>query len=77
VFPLSLDIDHPAFRAGMDRLFHVIQTRMDAAKEQRWAGRQAQARPVGVAGAATFARLYVLPVHRHALPAQVRVAPAW
>ena len=26
---------------------------------------------------ATFARLYLLPVHKHALPAQVRVAPAW
>ena len=31
VFPVSLDIDHPAFRAGMERLFHV-QTRIDAAK---------------------------------------------
>ena len=30
-----------------------------------------------VAGAATFARLYLLPVNQHALPAQVRVAPAW
>jgi magnesium-protoporphyrin IX monomethyl ester (oxidative) cyclase len=31
VFPISLDIDHPAFRAGMDRLFRM-QQRMDAAK---------------------------------------------
>jgi magnesium-protoporphyrin IX monomethyl ester (oxidative) cyclase len=30
-----------------------------------------------VAGAATFARLYLLPVNKHSLPAQVRVAPAW
>jgi len=30
-----------------------------------------------VAGAATFARLYFLPVKRHALPEQVRMVPAW
>ena len=30
-----------------------------------------------MAGAAAFARLYLLPVNRHELPAQVRVAPAW
>ena len=25
VFPVSLDIDHPAFRAGMERLFRIQQ----------------------------------------------------
>jgi len=29
------------------------------------------------AGAATFLRMYVMPVHRHELPVNVRVAPAW
>jgi magnesium-protoporphyrin IX monomethyl ester (oxidative) cyclase len=32
---------------------------------------------LGVAAAATFARLYLLPVLHHGLPAQVRMAPAW
>ena len=32
---------------------------------------------LAVAGLLTFARLYVLPVKRHDLPVQVRVAPAW
>ena len=76
VFPVSLDLDNPAFRSGLARLFH-IQTQMDAAKAQggvlgtlrraRWA----------VAGLGTFVRLYFLPVQRHDLPAQIRMAPAW
>jgi magnesium-protoporphyrin IX monomethyl ester (oxidative) cyclase len=76
VFPVSLDIDHPRFRAGMERLFH-IQTRIDAAKAQGGVIGKLRQAAWAVAGAATFARLYLLPVHKHALPAQVRVAPAW
>jgi magnesium-protoporphyrin IX monomethyl ester (oxidative) cyclase len=76
VFPVSLDIDHPAFRAGMERLFR-IQTGLDAAKAQGGVLGKIKQAGWALAGAATFARLYLLPVHRHALPAQVRVAPAW
>ena len=34
-------------------------------------------RHFALAGVATFARLYFLPVKRHARPKQVRMAPAW
>jgi magnesium-protoporphyrin IX monomethyl ester (oxidative) cyclase len=76
VFPISLDTDHPAFRAGMDRLFRLSE-RMEAAKARGGIVGRLQQAGLAVAGAATFARLYLLPVKRHALPAQVRVAPAW
>ena len=76
VFPLSLDTDHPAFRAGMDRLFRLSE-RMDAAKARGGVVGRLQQAGLAVAGAATFARLYLMPVKRHALPTQVRVAPAW
>jgi len=76
VFPLSLDIDHPAFRAGLERLFR-ISVASDKAKAQGgivgWAKRGALA----VAGLAVFARLYVLPTKGHALPENIRMAPAW
>ena len=76
VFPISLDIDHPAFRAGMTRLF-AAQTGITAAK--------AQGGPLGwikqglwaAVGAATFVRLYVLPMKQHELPAQIRMQPVW
>jgi magnesium-protoporphyrin IX monomethyl ester (oxidative) cyclase len=76
VFPVSLDIDAPAFRAGMDRLFRLSE-RMDAAKARGGIVGRLQQAGLAVAGAATFAKLYLLPVKHHALPQQVRVAPAW
>ena len=76
VFPITLDIDHPAFRDGMARLCHV-QTRMDMAKERGGVMGTLQRAGWAVIGAAAFARLYLLPVQRHALPKQVRMSPAW
>jgi magnesium-protoporphyrin IX monomethyl ester (oxidative) cyclase len=76
VFPLTLDIDHPAFRAGMERLFQV-QTRINAAKARGGLGGKISQGLWALAGVAAFAKLYLLPVKRHQLPAQVRVAPAW
>jgi magnesium-protoporphyrin IX monomethyl ester (oxidative) cyclase len=76
VFPISLDIDHPAFRAALARLSRIAQA-AERAKAQggplAWIKRGALA----AAGAAVFARLYLLPVKRHTLPQQVRMAPAW
>ena len=76
VFPISLDTDAPAFRAGMTRLFELSQ-RMDAAKAQGGLVGKLKQGALAVAGFTTFARLYFLPVQRHALPEQVRMAPAW
>jgi magnesium-protoporphyrin IX monomethyl ester (oxidative) cyclase len=76
VFPISLDHDLPAFRAGMTRLYE-LSMRMDAAKAQGGVIGKLKQAGLAVQGFATFARLYFLPVKRHDLPAQVRVAPAW
>jgi magnesium-protoporphyrin IX monomethyl ester (oxidative) cyclase len=76
VFPISLDTDAPAFRAGLSRLFEV-QTRLDEAKARGGLmGKLGQARWAAV-GALSFLKLYMLPVKRHELPAEIRVAPAW
>ncbi len=76
VFPITLDLDHPAFRAGLDRLFRIA-TAAAAAKARGGIVGRLQHAAWAVAGAATFARLYLLPVKRHDLPQQVRMAPAW
>jgi magnesium-protoporphyrin IX monomethyl ester (oxidative) cyclase len=76
VFPISLDTDHPSFRAGLSRLF-MIQTRVNEAKARGGLVGKLQQAGWAVAGAATFVRLYCLPVKRHALPAEMRIAPAW
>jgi magnesium-protoporphyrin IX monomethyl ester (oxidative) cyclase len=76
VFPLTLDIEHPGFRAGMDRLCR-ISAAADRAKAQGGVVGAIKRAGCAVAGAVTFARLFLLPVKRHDLPAQVRVQPVW
>jgi magnesium-protoporphyrin IX monomethyl ester (oxidative) cyclase len=76
VFPLTLDIDHPSFRAGMDRLCR-ISAAADRAKARGGVVGAIKRAGCAVAGAAVFARLFLLPVRRHDLPAQVRVVPVW
>ena len=76
VFPVMLDIDHPVFRKGLERLFE-LQTRMDAAKIRGGLIGNVQRAGLAAAALATFVRLYTLPVLRNELTADVRMAPAW
>jgi magnesium-protoporphyrin IX monomethyl ester (oxidative) cyclase len=76
VFPLSLDLENPKFHSGLERLRRIAVA--SAAAKSRGGLRGGLAR-IGLAAAAavTFARLYVLPVRRHALPEHVGMVPAW
>jgi magnesium-protoporphyrin IX monomethyl ester (oxidative) cyclase len=76
VFPISLDTDHPAFRAGLERLFRISEA-MARAKARGGIVGTVQRAGLAMAGAATFVRLYLRPAKRHALPQQVRMQPAW
>jgi magnesium-protoporphyrin IX monomethyl ester (oxidative) cyclase len=76
VFPLSLDLDNPTFRRGLERL-RTLSVSMAAAKARGGIFGTLQRIGYGAAAAATFARLYLLPVQRHDLPEQVRMAPVW
>jgi magnesium-protoporphyrin IX monomethyl ester (oxidative) cyclase len=76
IFPFTLDIEHPDFRAGLDRLY-ALASRHEALKQQR--GPWAALRRAGLvtAAVATFARLYFVPVRPNEAPDDVRLAPAW
>ena len=76
VFPVMLDIDNPAFRRGLERLFQ-LQTRIDAAKRRGGLIGSLQRAGLVAAALATFVRLYTLPVLRKELTADVRMAPTW
>ena len=76
VFPFTLDIDHPAFKAGLERLFRISQA-VDRAKAQGGLLGKLKQGAWAAAGVAAFVRLYLLPVKPSAMPQQVRVAPAW
>jgi magnesium-protoporphyrin IX monomethyl ester (oxidative) cyclase len=76
IFPISLDLENPAFRAGLDRLVKISVASAAAKAEGNvlgWLKRLA----LGIAGGAVLLRLYTLPVSRNELPANVRMAPNW
>ncbi|MFY9509704.1 MAG: magnesium-protoporphyrin IX monomethyl ester (oxidative) cyclase [Rubrivivax sp.] len=76
VFPFTLDIEHPVFRAGMEKLATTAMALESAKARGGWRGRIG-ALHHALSGMVTLVRLFLLPVQRHKLPAQVRVAPAW
>ncbi len=76
VFPMTLDIDDPRFRAGLERLRRIAADAETAAARGGIAGRLRKA-ACGVAAAVTFGRLYLLPTIPNEIPAEVRLAPAW
>jgi magnesium-protoporphyrin IX monomethyl ester (oxidative) cyclase len=76
VFPISLATNDPAFRAGLRRLLACSDGLARAKARGGLSGLLGRAR-WALSGALAFGRLYLHPVHRHELPAQMRVAPAW
>ena len=76
VFPLTLDIDNAAFRAGLDRLHRLTQA-IGAAERQGGVAGRVKKVALGAAAAATFARLFLIPAQDNELPQHVRLAPAW
>ena len=76
VFPLTLALDDPRFRAGLDRLVR-IGTATDAAKAQGGVFGTIKRAGLAVAAGAVLLRLYLLPAQANALPADIRLAPTW
>ena len=71
-----LDIDNPKFRAGLEKLMEISNGRA-AARAQGGVMGKLKGAALGIAGAATFLRLYMLPARSNTLPNEVRLAPAW
>lgn len=75
-FPVVLDIDNPAFRAGMDRMLHIAEA-MNALADAK--GPIASLRRATLAARAgmTFLRLFFIRPVDNSLPASSRLNPAW
>ena len=76
VFPISLDLDNPALAAGFARLRRITVAKAAARRQGGLLGRLRGA-GLTAAAAAAFLRIYALPVKDNAVPAQVRMVPAW
>jgi magnesium-protoporphyrin IX monomethyl ester (oxidative) cyclase len=66
-FPVSLDLDNPAFKRGLDELLAVSRAMAGAGRLKKMMLR--------ARAAVTFVRLFLLRPHRHELPVDMRLAP--
>ena len=76
VFPLTLNLDDPRFRAGLERM-RRISLAIEAIKMRGGVLGPLKRLALGLAAGVTFARLFWLPATPNALPRDMRVAPAW
>jgi hypothetical protein len=76
VFPLTVSLDDPRFKACLDKLLD-LNSRVEKAKAQ--GGVIGTIKRIGLSANAafTFARLYFLPTRSNELPKDVRMVPAW
>ena len=76
IFPFTLDTDHPAFRAGLERL-RELQIASEAAKAQGGIWGAVKRAGCAAGAALAFAKLYLVPVVRHDKLPQVRMQAVW
>jgi magnesium-protoporphyrin IX monomethyl ester (oxidative) cyclase len=76
VFPVSLDLDNPSFRRGMDTMLKISR-KMAALKAKPSLFNKIAYRGLQAQAAITFARLFVMTPKRHELPSEIRLAPSW
>jgi magnesium-protoporphyrin IX monomethyl ester (oxidative) cyclase len=75
VFPVLIDVEHPAFLKHLRHL-QSLSARIMALQEQGIVGR-IKALPLQLRVGATFARMYFLPTQTNTLPDELRMAAAW
>jgi len=75
VFPITLALDDPRFRAGLERL-RDLADRIAAIRGAGPAERLRKAALVASVGA-TFLRLFLIKPQDNAIPAESRLVPAW
>ncbi|MGQ0672663.1 MAG: magnesium-protoporphyrin IX monomethyl ester (oxidative) cyclase [Hyphomicrobium sp.] len=76
VFPVELDIDHPVFRSGLEKL-RVINDKIGAAQKETGIAGKLKRATLGASAGLTFLRLYILPARQNALPSKIRLQPTW
>jgi len=76
VFPLEIDLDNPRFWALCDRMYRN-NVRIAATRKQGGVVNAVRRVALLAGNAVTFLRMYLLPVKRNELPANVRMQPVW
>ena len=76
VFPVGLDLDHPAFATGLERLRRITVGQRAARAQGGLVGKIKNA-GLTLGAAATFTRMFFIPVKHNEMRPEVRMVPAW
>jgi magnesium-protoporphyrin IX monomethyl ester (oxidative) cyclase len=76
VFPITLDLENPRFKRGLDRLSRISQ-QLAAAKQDMGLGGRLRRGALSARAGIAFVGLLLMPGRKNPLPADVRLAPAW
>ena len=76
VFPLTLDLDHPAFMPCLRKL-NAINIEVDALHGQTGLAAKLKRGWLGAKAGAQFLRLYMIPTIKNQIPATSRLQPVW
>jgi len=76
IFPITLDIEHPRWQRGLERM---QKANADLAEAKNATGFAAKLRSIGAQAraAAAFVSLLTIPAQKHAVPAVTRMEPAY
>jgi magnesium-protoporphyrin IX monomethyl ester (oxidative) cyclase len=76
VFPLVLDVDHPKFHKGLEKL-RIINEKASAMAKETGLGARIRRFGLGLSAARAFAALYLIPTKGNQLPDTSRMQPVW
>ncbi len=76
IFPFTLNLDDERLWRGFERLREISEA-SERAKARGGVMGKLTGAWCALKGVVTFGRLYMLPVRRHELPKEVRLAPSW
>jgi magnesium-protoporphyrin IX monomethyl ester (oxidative) cyclase len=76
VFPLTLDLDHPAFLASVKKL-NAINIELDALREEKGLGAKFKRWGLSARAGLNFMRLMTIPSKKNEIPALSRLQPVW
>ncbi len=75
-FPLTLDLDHPAFAATLERM-RQINVAMEPLRGKAGIGAKLQRGMLSARAGANFLRLMLIPSKKNEIPATSRLQPVW
>ncbi len=76
VFPLTVDVDNPKFRLGLEKL-RLISDKINALQGQTGLAARARKLALTASAGASFLGLYMLKAVDNPLPDQIRMQPVW